>query len=129
MGEPDDRKARMVFDLGLISGKVYFDDISLKPIDQNSSVKKNGFRTQEPKIVFKRSSNGNFMMFISHKVEGSVELINIAGKSAVRLKNTVYIPGSYTIKFPVNKISSGTYFIRLVDSGINFTSSPFSIIK
>jgi len=74
-------------------------------------------------------NNGSFAVTLSRAVTGMFELVDISGKSVARLNTAAYAPGSYTLKFPVNNLSSGTYFLRLVSSGVKCVSSPVSIIK
>jgi hypothetical protein len=130
MGEATDQKARIVFDLGTLSGKIYFDDISIKPVDQGSPVKKKYHHTQTNNSITARLySNGSFAMTTSKAISGSFELIDISGKCAAHLNSTAYVPGSYTMKFSVNNLSSGIYFVRLVNSDVKYVSLPVSIVK
>jgi hypothetical protein len=131
MGEASDRKARMVFDLGTVSGKVIFDDISLKPVDDGSSATKGYGKTTvaQNNIRVFLNRNHEIMVQLSQTVNGSFELIDIAGKSVCKLGAGIYHQGSYALKFPLNTIHSGTYFVRLNDSKTRFVSSQLTIIK
>lgn len=130
MGGDTDQKARVVYDLGTLSAKIYFDDISIKPVDASNSVKKNDLHLKVNKtIVVSMNSSGNLAVTISQAVNGSFELIDLSGKSIARLNPASYAPGTYTMKFPVNNLSSGTYFIRVVSSSVNYVLSPVSIVR
>ncbi len=130
MGEPSDQKARIVFDLGLYKGKIYFDDISVKPIEEGSAVLWNRYsKSMKSPLALTSKGNNNITMNNSVKISGSFELINISGKTVARVNAATYTPGSHVLNFPMSNLSSGTYFVRLANSYLKFVSSPVSIVK
>jgi hypothetical protein len=130
MGETSDRKARMVFDLGTVSGKVIFDDISLKPVDSGSSATehlKKAVSHNEIRVFMNR--NHEIVVQLTQAMNGSFELIDIAGKTVCRLSSGIYNQGSNLLQFPISSIHSGTYFLKLNNSRTSFVSLPLTIIR
>jgi hypothetical protein len=128
MGQADDRKARIVFDLGLFSGKIYFDDVSIKPVE-GSAITKEIQRKKTPASITLKRGAGTCTISVSETVTGTFELVDISGKIAARLKTATYGPGSHTITFPEHKIHSGTYMILFANRTDRQVVSPLIILK
>lgn len=128
MADTSDRDARIVFDIGTVEGKIYFDDISVKPIGE-SSVKYN-LNRKTPLIPFTvyPAAKGEFTIVSKEKITGAFELINISGKCVGKINPALYLPGSYKLNFG-SKISSGTYLIRLVNSEVQYKPQMVNMLK
>jgi hypothetical protein len=128
MGQADDRKARIVFDLGTLSGKIYFDDVSIRPLE-GSSVKYTILQKKVQETITLRRGAGTFTISIPQKVTGAFELVDIAGKAVARLNTSAYESGSHTITFPENKLSSGTFMVLFTSQANRQVVAPLIIIK
>jgi hypothetical protein len=129
MGEAGDRKARMVFDLGLLSGKIYFDDISVKPIDNGSPVKRMIVSQTAKAINARFVSNGVIAVTMPRAVFGVFELISVSGKSIARLNPKMYSAGAHELAFKSVNISNGMYLVRFITDNIQTVSQPLSVIR
>ncbi len=129
MGEADDRKARMVFDLGLLSGKIYFDDISVKPIDNGSPVKRMA-SAQTLKTMNVRSVGNNVIaVTLPRAVFGTFELISVSGRSIARLNPKMYSAGTHMLTIKSADISNGMYLVRFISDSMQTVSQPLSVIR
>jgi hypothetical protein len=128
MGQTDDRKARIVFDLGLLSGKIYFDDVSIKPVLGSSVIHDALLKNRQKAITLKRGA-GTCSITITQTMTGAFELIDISGKSLARLSSATYVPGSYAITFPMHNLSTGTYMVLFTGQTDRHVVSPLIIIK
>jgi len=129
MGEVDDRKARMVFDLGLLSGKIYFDDISVKPIDNGSPVKRMVVSQTAKAMNVRSVGNGVIAVTMSQAAVGVFDLISVSGKSIARLNPKIYRAGTHELVFKSASISNGMYLVRFVSDGMQSVSQPLSVIR
>jgi Carbohydrate binding domain/Cellulase (glycosyl hydrolase family 5)/Divergent InlB B-repeat domain len=129
MGEVDDRKARMVFDLGLLSGKIYFDDISVKPIDNGSPVKRMVVSQTAKTMNVRLVGNGVIAVTIPRVAIGVFELISVSGKSIARLNPARYSAGTHELVFKSANVSNGMYLVRFVSDGMHSVSQPLSVIR
>jgi len=129
MGEDDDRRARMVFDLGLLSGKIYFDDISVKPIDNGSPVKRMA-SVQALKTMNVRSVGNNVIaVTLPRAVFGTFELISVSGRSIARLNPKMYSAGTHMLTIKSADISNGMYLVRFISDSMQTVSQPLSVIR
>lgn len=125
-----DRKARIVFDVGTVDGKLYLDDISIKPLGGNNIIKKNirVNKLQKPFTIL-LNKNGSFRVNVNQKISGTFELININGKCIGKAVSTFTNSGTYNLNFGLKKLPSGTYFVRLANSGIYHKSEMLSVVR
>jgi hypothetical protein len=129
MGEADDRKARMVFDLGLLSGKIYFDDISVKPIDNGSPVKRMVVSRTAKAMNVRSVGNGVIAVTMPQAASGVFELISVSGKTIARLNPKKYSAGTHELVFKSVNISNGMYLVRFISDCMNSVSQPLSVIR
>lgn len=128
MGQEDDRKARIVFDLGLLSGKIYFDDVSIKPLEGSSIKREIQSKKTQTSITLKRVA-GICRISVPETVTGNFELVDISGKTAARLKTATYEAGSHDISLPEHRLHSGTYMVLFASRTDRHVVSPLIIIK
>jgi hypothetical protein len=129
MGETDDRKARMVFDLGLLSGKICFDDISVKPIDNGSPVKRLTVSQSVKAMNARFIGNGVITVTLPKADYGVFELMSVSGKSIARQNAALYSAGTHMLVFKSAKVSNGMYLVRFISDDIHFVSQPLSVIR
>ncbi|NLD99725.1 MAG: cellulase family glycosylhydrolase, partial [Fibrobacter sp.] len=115
MPDTSDPDSRIVFDVGTVDGKIYFDDISVKPVGGSAVLMHTqGRAVYSIPYLVKYRENNSFVMTTQENIQGSFELIDITGKRLGRTSNALYGKGTHLINFGSKKISSGAYFIRLV---------------
>ncbi len=128
MGLDDDRVARIAFDMGTYAGKLYLDDVSIKPIGVSSiAVSRTNYRMGS---VISASSKGNgvFSITTSTKVKGTFELMDVTGRCIAKSSSAVYYPGNYSVRFGKGRIPAGLYFLQLTDNGMKYRSRV-SVVK
>lgn len=59
------------------------------------------------------SSTGNIKFTIAEKQKTSIEIINMEGKSVIRVVNRIMDPGTYNISYPAGSLQSGIYYVQL----------------
>jgi hypothetical protein len=129
MGDSSDRKARIVFDLGLLSGSISFDDISIKPLAPSSTRNGQHYRSPQRAMTAHINSRGEGFIVLQQATSGTLELVNLSGRSVARISDATFAAGRQTVKFPINDLGPGTYFIRVSGSRTPGISLPISIVR
>jgi len=118
MKDSSDKDARIVFDLGDFSGKLYLDNVSIKPIGV-IGVKKTCVSAQgQPYYAIHFTEKGTFQFNTSKAVNGSFELYTISGKCLGKLPLATYPAGYSSFSFHTGQqLPTGTYIVRLRNAG------------
>lgn len=125
-----DRNARIVFDVGTVEGKIYFDSISVKPLGGSNPVKKQlSSRINKSPFTVSHKNNGIFAVTTNTNITGVFELIDISGKCITKSAMATYKPGVYNLIFGKKTIPSGAYFIRLVSPGTKYCSELLNVVR
>ena len=92
MSAPDDRNARIVFDLGTFIGNIYFDDLSIRTLGESKVARGNLNHNQfSTSMSIISRGNGLFALTTATNVSGVFELLDISGKCIARLSPAKYI--------------------------------------
>lgn len=117
MTDSTDKDARLVFDLGDYSGKLYFDNVSIRPIGQIGIQKIPASIQSRPPYAFHLTGKGTVQFTTSKAVDGSFELYSLSGKCLGRLPCATYPAGCSTLSWSNRKLTTGTYIVRLRNPG------------
>jgi hypothetical protein len=129
MDSSTDRNARVAFDMGTYAGKLYIDDVSVKPIEGTGINEPPDMKPGQSKHFFQHLGGGVFSFTTAVSVHGTFELFSVDGVRLARMPRSDYAPGTYSLYFRDENISPGVYQIRLVNGNTVYSSQSFNILR
>lgn len=129
MTDSSDQNARIVFDVGNYTGKIYLDDVSVKPIEGNTIRTQRSIRRNRSRYSLQYKGNGTFLFKTPEIVHGSFELYDISGKCLDKGARSTYTTGCNTLLFRTGHLPAGTYIIRLKSPTASFSKHILTTIQ
>ena len=122
MRDSSDQDARIVFDVGDYTGKLYLDDVSVKPVEGSAIRELQSFGGENRSLYSLRyAGNGTFRFTTPETVAGSFELYDLSGKCLERTAYGAYAAGTTTLSLRNGKLPVGTYLIRLAGATVSLS--------
>jgi hypothetical protein len=129
MKDSSDRNARIVFDVGNYTGKLYLDDVSIKPLETIGVREGRNHRQDQSRNTLRYKNNGTFIFTTPNAVRGSFELYDISGKCLEKHALSIYYAGSTTRSFRTRKLPVGTYIVCMRTPGGSLSRHFVTIVR
>jgi hypothetical protein len=129
MTDSTDQDARIVFDVGDYTGKLYLDNVSIKPFEAISAREIRNFGGNQSPYSLCHKGNGTFVFSTPQAVNGSFELYDISGKCLEKCIRATYSAGCNTLSFRTGRLPAGTYIIRMRSQTASFSRHVVTTVR